>query len=197
MVPHGLAPAQHPGARGGAAPVFTLRRHPGAWILAGRVLDVWRGDRRRVLVQVPRSVRQHLLDERPAEDRSNEAPEPSLETCMQMSLFGGAFLRLAIEGTPVAVDDSRFGTGTKSPSAAEAEGFNVYTLRWWSCQLRREPIIEDLRPKFIEVAMSVPESAAIVTLAGLEVVVRGVRVVVPINFDEGTLRRVLRVVEVG
>jgi hypothetical protein len=71
--------------------------------------------------------RRHLIDERPAEERSNEAPEPSpLEACMQMSLFGGTFLRLAVDGTPVPVDEPRFGTGTKSPWAAEAEGFNVH-----------------------------------------------------------------------
>ena len=71
--------------------------------------------------------RRGLIDERPIEERSNEAPEPSpLEACMQMSLFGGAFLRLAADGTPVPVDEPRFGTGTKSPWAAEAEGFNVH-----------------------------------------------------------------------
>ena len=68
-----------------------------------------------------------LLDERPAEDRSNEAHEPTpLEACMQMSLFGGVFLRLAEDGTPVPVDDPRFGAGTKSPWAAEVNGFNIH-----------------------------------------------------------------------
>ena len=74
---------------------------------------------------------------------------------------------------------------------AEREGFNGYTLRWWACQLRREPIIEDLRPKFVEVVLPVIAES-------IEVVVRdGLRLVVPNNFDESTLRRVLRVVEVG
>ena len=86
-------------------------------------------------------------------------------------------------------------SGLSAMAFAEREGFNGYTLRWWACQLRREPIIEDLRPKFVEV---VPVSPLIAESASLEVVVRdGVRVVVPINFDENTLRRVLRVVEVG
>ena len=79
---------------------------------------------------------------------------------------------------------------------AEREGFNGYTLRWWSSELRREPVIEDLRPKFVEVV--VPVAPATAESASIEVVVRdGVRLVVPNNFDESTLRRVLRVVEVG
>ena len=45
---------------------------------------------------------------------------------MQMSLFGGVFLRLAEDGTPVGLDEERFGTGSKSPWAAEAAGFNVH-----------------------------------------------------------------------
>jgi hypothetical protein len=43
-----------------------------------------------------------------------------------MSLFGGVFLRLQSDGTPVPLDEERFGTGTKSPWAAEAAGFNVH-----------------------------------------------------------------------
>jgi Putative transposase len=46
--------------------------------------------------------RRGLLDARPAEERSNEAPESSpLEACIQMSLFGGTFLRLEADGTPL------------------------------------------------------------------------------------------------
>jgi hypothetical protein len=71
--------------------------------------------------------RRGLLDERPEQDRSNEAPDPSpLEACIQLSLFGGAFLRLARDGTPVPVDDERFATRGKSPWAAEAAGYNVH-----------------------------------------------------------------------
>ena len=85
-------------------------------------------------------------------------------------------------------------SGLSAMAFAEREGFNGYTLRWWACQLRREPIIEDLRPKFVEVL--VPAVPAIAE--SIEVVVRdGMRLVVPNNFDESTLRRVLRVVEVG
>ncbi|XYI02256.1 transposase [Sorangium sp. So ce1128] len=68
-----------------------------------------------------------LVDERPAEDRSNEAPELSpIEACMQLSLFGGTFLRLAEDGTPVSLDEERFRIGARSPWAAEVSGFNVH-----------------------------------------------------------------------
>ncbi len=84
-------------------------------------------------------------------------------------------------------------SGLSADAFAEREGFNAFTLRWWSSQLKREPIIEDLRPKFVEVV--VPETPVMSDPVALELVVRGVRVVVPINFDENTLRRVLRLVE--
>jgi hypothetical protein len=71
--------------------------------------------------------RRGLIDERPAEERSNEAPEPSpLEACMQLSLFSGTFLRLDADGTPVPLEDERFGAKMKSPWVAEAAGFNVH-----------------------------------------------------------------------
>jgi hypothetical protein len=72
--------------------------------------------------------RRRLVDERPAEERSNEAHDPSaLEACMQLSLFGGAFLRLAEDGTPLPADEERFGpSGGKSPWAAEVNGFNIH-----------------------------------------------------------------------
>jgi len=46
---------------------------------------------------------------------------------MQLSLFGGVFLRLAPDGTPVPTEEPRFSpAGTKSPWAAEVSGFNVH-----------------------------------------------------------------------
>ena len=70
--------------------------------------------------------RRALLDERAAEDRSNEAPELSpLEACMQLSLFGNTFLCLAGDGAAVPLLDDRFRPG-KGPSVAEASGFNVH-----------------------------------------------------------------------
>jgi hypothetical protein len=73
--------------------------------------------------------RRGFLDEQREEDRSNEAPELSpLEACMQMSLFGSTFLRLAGDGVPVpfARDDARFRAAGKGPWVAEASGFNVH-----------------------------------------------------------------------
>jgi hypothetical protein len=71
--------------------------------------------------------RRKLIDERPAEERSNEAPELSpLEACMQRSLFGGTFLRLGDDGVPVAAadrDDERVGARGKGPWTAEVAGF--------------------------------------------------------------------------
>jgi hypothetical protein len=68
-----------------------------------------------------------LIDERAAEERSNEAPELSpLEACMQMSLFGSTFLRLASDGTPVPLDDERARTAAKGPWVGEASGYNVH-----------------------------------------------------------------------
>jgi|CXWL01.1.fsa_nt_gi hypothetical protein len=89
-------------------------------------------------------------------------------------------------------------SGLSAMAFAEREGFNGFTLRWWACQLKREPIIEDLRPKFVEVVMPAAPAPVIAESVSIEVVVRaGVRVLVPNNFDDNTLRRVLRVVEVG
>lgn len=85
-------------------------------------------------------------------------------------------------------------SGLSAMAFAEREGFNGYTLRWWACQLRREPVIEDLRPKFVEVVVP----AVPVIAESIELVVRnGLRLVVPNSFDEDALRRVLRVIEVG
>ena len=73
--------------------------------------------------------RRGLLDERAAEDRSNEAPELSpLEACMQMSLFGSTYVRLAKDGAPVplAREEARFRAAGKGPWVAEASGFNVH-----------------------------------------------------------------------
>jgi len=75
--------------------------------------------------------RRKLVDDRPIEEQSNEAPELSpLESCMQMSLFGGVFVRLDEDGVPLAEpDDDRFrtrGKSAKSTSAAEVGGFNIH-----------------------------------------------------------------------
>ena len=45
---------------------------------------------------------------------------------MQVSLFGGTFLRLDKEGVPLAGEDDRHRSSSKSPWAAEVQGFNVH-----------------------------------------------------------------------
>ena len=71
--------------------------------------------------------RRRLLEDRPPEERSNEAPDLSpLEACMQASLFGGTFLRLGRDGTPLPDENDQHRAGSKSPWAAEVDGFNVH-----------------------------------------------------------------------
>ncbi len=68
--------------------------------------------------------RRRLLDERPEEERSNEAPDLSpLEACMQLSLFGGTFLPIGKAANDVEDDHRRV---AKSPWTAEVDGFNVH-----------------------------------------------------------------------
>ena len=63
--------------------------------------------------------RRGLLDERAAEDRSNEAPELSpLEACMQMSLFGSTYVRLAGDGAPVPRFPLQRFSGVLAPRSA-------------------------------------------------------------------------------
>jgi hypothetical protein len=70
--------------------------------------------------------RRGLVDERAAEDRSNEAPELSpLEACMQLSLVDSTYLRLAEGGVPVPLDEHRF-RAAPGPQGAEVSGFNVH-----------------------------------------------------------------------
>ncbi|XYI00721.1 transposase [Sorangium sp. So ce1128] len=73
--------------------------------------------------------RRKLVDDRPSEERSNEVPELSpLEACMQLSLFGGTFVRLDEDGVPLAEadDEDRFRPRGKSPWAGEVAGFNIH-----------------------------------------------------------------------
>jgi hypothetical protein len=73
--------------------------------------------------------RRKLLDERRAEERSNEAPDVSpLEACMQLSLFGATFLKLDKDGAKLAdaEDEQRRRPRTKSPWSAEESGFNLH-----------------------------------------------------------------------
>ena len=69
--------------------------------------------------------RRKFLDERPLQERSNEAPDVSpLEACMQLSLFGGTFARM---GGSAANDlEDEHPRGAKSRWTAEVDGFNVH-----------------------------------------------------------------------
>lgn len=89
-------------------------------------------------------------------------------------------------------------SGLEAAAFAESEKLNANTLRWWSSRLRRKPVAVR-RPAFVEVVAPRPASprAPSAKPVALELVIRhGVRVVVPVGFDENTLRRLLRVVEV-
>ena len=99
--------------------------------------------------------RRKLVDERPLEERSNEAPELSpLEACMQLSLFGGTFLRLGDDGVPVAAadrDDERLGARGKGPWTAEVAGFNIHaavTVRAGDVEGRERLCRYGARPPF-------------------------------------------------
>ncbi len=63
--------------------------------------------------------RRKLIDERPIEERSGEAPELTpLEACMQLSLFGGTFLRRV----PGAATSRRTATSTAGASRVRGPG---------------------------------------------------------------------------
>jgi hypothetical protein len=71
--------------------------------------------------------RRGLVDERAAEERSNEAPELSpMEACMQVSLFAGEFARVEEKDKPEQdeqdADEARFRVRSKSPWSAQVMG---------------------------------------------------------------------------
>jgi hypothetical protein len=83
----------------------------------------------RVEKRMLRWLRRHgLIDERAAQERSNQAPALSpRQACMQASLFAGEFARVQ-ESEPRQEDDdaeARLSTKKKSPWSAEVGGFNV------------------------------------------------------------------------
>jgi hypothetical protein len=73
--------------------------------------------------------RRGLLDERAAQERSNEAPALSpLSACMQASLWAGEFARVQQSELRQEDDDAeaRLSTQKKSPWSAEVGGLNVH-----------------------------------------------------------------------
>ena len=78
-------------------------------------------------------------------------------------------------------------SGLTAADYAEREGINASTLTWWSSELGRAALAIS-RPPVVEV-MVAQRSASL-----LEVVLpSGVKIAVPVGFDEGTLGRLLTV----
>lgn len=81
-------------------------------------------------------------------------------------------------------------SGLTAADYADRSGLNAGTLKWWSSQLNQSmPPIS--RPPVVEVTVATgrTESALEVMLAS------GMRVAVPVGFDEATLGRLLTVLE--
>jgi hypothetical protein len=79
-------------------------------------------------------------------------------------------------------------SGLTADAYAQREGFNANTLKWWSCQLGR--VESAPLPPVVEVQMSSASEGELEVVLG-----NGARLVVPVGFDEGTLRRLLVVLE--
>jgi transcriptional regulator with XRE-family HTH domain len=82
-------------------------------------------------------------------------------------------------------------SGLTGAEFAAQLGVKEATLRHWKWQLERRG--KSPSAEFIEV-VAAPDALTVEPRA-LEVVVGALRVVVPVDFDEDTLRRLLRVVE--
>jgi hypothetical protein len=79
-------------------------------------------------------------------------------------------------------------SGLTSAEFAERQGLNASTLTWWSSQLGRSALAIS-RPPVVEVMVAPLASSLEVVLAS------GIRVAVPVGFDEATLGRLLTVLE--
>jgi transposase len=80
-------------------------------------------------------------------------------------------------------------SGLTAADYAEREGLNARTLTWWSCELGRATAPIE-RPPVVEVMVAQRSASA------LEVMLpSGMRVAVPVDFDEATLGRLLTVLE--
>ena len=77
-----------------------------------------------------RWLRAHrYVDERPAEDRSNEqSADTAIEACAALALRGGTLAKLGRKGAGLDTDDAgeaRFEPRRRGPFTTELEGFNV------------------------------------------------------------------------
>jgi len=80
-------------------------------------------------------------------------------------------------------------SGLTAADYAEREGLNARTLTWWSSELGRAALAIT-RPPVVEVMVAQRSASA------LEVMLpSGVKVAVPVDFDEATLGRLLTVLE--
>ncbi|MCC6553076.1 MAG: transposase, partial [Polyangiaceae bacterium] len=84
---------------------------------------------RRIRDRSLRWLKKHgILDLRPAEERSNEAPDAgALDACADIALRGGLLVRLDDDGPARSedADDRRFAPRRRSPFTAELDGFNL------------------------------------------------------------------------
>jgi transposase len=82
-------------------------------------------------------------------------------------------------------------SGLTAAEFAERQGLNARTLTWWSSQLGRSALAIS-QPPVVEVMVTPRADVA----SSLEVVLAsGIRVAVPVGFDEATLGRLLTVLE--
>lgn len=80
-------------------------------------------------------------------------------------------------------------SGLTAADYAEREGLNPRTLSWWSSELGRSTLAI-ARPPVVEVMLA-QRSAS-----GLELILpSGMKIAVPVDFDEATLGRLLTVLE--
>jgi transposase len=79
-------------------------------------------------------------------------------------------------------------SGLTAADYAAREGLNARTLSWWSSELGRS--LAMTRPPMVEVLVARPPANA------LELILpSGMKVAVPVGFDEATLGRLLTVLE--
>ena len=73
-------------------------------------------------------------------------------------------------------------SGQTRQSFARSAGVNANTLSWWAWKLKREAS----EPAFLEVVVEEPRAAP-----DFQLEVDGIRILVPLGFDAGELRRLV------
>ena len=140
----------------GGRMVFREALAPSAEALVGIV--------RRVRDRAYRWLRKRgYLEERAAEERSNEAPEQSaLEACAEAALRGGRFVRLEQDDVQVPdASEARFEAKRRGPLTVEVDGFNVQAavrIEGWDDEGRERLVRYCARPCFALERLSVLRS---------------------------------------